>query len=60
MYYRHPGYIDLESLKYAIRAMPEPEPMTLAERLLLSVGMIVAPVLAFFLILGVSRLVSVL
>ena len=59
MYYRHPDYIDLERLKGAIRAMPEPKPMKLAERRLLSVSMIVAPVLAFLLILGVSRLASV-
>lgn len=58
MFYRHPDYIDLERLKTAVRAMPEPKGLTLSNRLLLSVGMIAAPVLVFFVIVGVSRLIG--
>jgi hypothetical protein len=58
MYYRNPGYIDVDRLAKAIRAMPEPEPMSLANRLFLSVGLIVAPVFAFLLVLGIGRLIA--
>jgi hypothetical protein len=60
MYYRNPDYIDLDRLTRTVQAAPEPKPLSLANRLLLSVGMIVAPVVAFFLILGVSRLIATL
>jgi hypothetical protein len=58
MYYRNPDYSDVERLTRAIRAMPEPKPLSLANRLILSVSLIIAPVVTFFLILGVGRLVN--
>ncbi len=60
MHVRNPGYIDIERFAKAVRAMPEPQRMSLANRLLLSVGMIVAPVIVFVVILGVARLVAAL
>jgi hypothetical protein len=50
MYYRNPDHFDVERLVTAVRAMPQPKPMNLAGRLILSVGLIVAPVVTFFLI----------
>lgn len=58
MYYRHPNHIDVERLKAAIRAMPEPKGLSLPNRLLLSVGMIAAPVLVFFVFVGISKLLA--
>jgi hypothetical protein len=58
MYYRNPDDIDLNRLAQAIRALPEPKPLTLPNRLVLSFGMILAPVLVFFLALGIGRLVD--
>lgn len=58
MYYRHPTPIDVERLKTAIRAMPEPKGLSLSNRLLLSVGMIAAPVLVFFVFVGISKLLA--
>jgi hypothetical protein len=58
MYYRNPDYIDLDRLAKAVREMPESKPLTLPNRLLLSMGMIVAPVAAFFLILGIGHLIN--
>lgn len=58
MNYRNPDYINLDRLTKAIRSMPEPKPLTLPNRLALSFGMILAPVAAFFLILGVGRLIN--
>ena len=58
MYYRNPDYIDLDRLAKAVRDMPDAKPLTLPNRLLLSMGMIVAPVAAFFLILGIGRLIN--
>jgi hypothetical protein len=59
LYYRNPDYIiDVDRLTKAARTMPEPKPVSLANRRILSVGLIVAPVITFFLILGVARLVA--
>jgi hypothetical protein len=59
LYYRNPDYIiDVDRLTKAVRTMSEPKPVSLANRLILSVGLIVAPVITFFLILGVARLVA--
>ena len=58
MYYRHPDYIDVERLQTAIRAMPESKGLSLSNRLLLSVSMIAAPVLVFFVIVRISRLIA--
>jgi len=58
MYYRNPDYLDVERVAKAGRAKREFEPVSLGGRLILSVGLIVAPVAAFFLILGIDRLVS--
>jgi hypothetical protein len=60
MYYRNPDYIDVDRLANSVWAKPEPQPLSLANRLLLSVGLIVAPVAAFFLILEIGRLVAAL
>jgi hypothetical protein len=59
MYYRNPDYANVDRLTRAVRAMPEPGPLSLANRLLLSVGLIAAPITAFFLILGIGRLIAV-
>jgi hypothetical protein len=59
LYYRNPDYIiDVNRLAKDARTMPELKPLSLANRLLLSVGPIVAPVIAFFLILGIARLIA--
>ncbi len=58
MYRRYPDYIDLERLKTAVRAMLEPSGLNLSNRLLLSVGMIAAPILAFTVIVGINRLIA--
>jgi hypothetical protein len=58
MYYRNPDDIDLNRLAQAIRALLEPRPLTLSNRLVLSFGMTLAPVLVFFLALGIGRLVD--
>jgi hypothetical protein len=60
MYYCNPDHIDLDRLTKTVRAMPEPKPLNLTNRLILSVGLIAAPVVVFSLILGVGRLVAVL
>jgi hypothetical protein len=58
MYYRNPDYLEVDRLAKGGRAKHEFEPVSLAGRLILSVGLIAAPVVAFFLILGIDRLVS--
>jgi len=58
MYYRNPDDIDLNRFAQAIRALLEPRPLTLSNRLVLSFGMTLAPVLVFFLALGIGRLVD--
>jgi hypothetical protein len=60
MYYRNPDNIDLDRLTKTVRPVPNLEPMSLSSRLFLSVGMITAPVVTFFLILGVSRVIAAL
>ena len=60
MYYRNPDHIDPVRLNKAIRTARLSKPPSLASRLFMSVGMIVAPVVAFFLILGVDRLIAAL
>lgn len=57
MYHRNADTIDGDRLAKAMQALPVSQPLNLTDRLLLSVGMIVVPVAAFFLILGVGRLV---
>ncbi len=58
MYYRNPDYIDVDRLKRAVHALPEPKPLSLANRFFLSAGIIAVPVVVFFLILGIDRLVA--
>lgn len=59
MYYRNPDYICLAHFTQAARTPPSnPRPISPLDRLLLSVGLIVAPVVAFFLILGIGRLMG--
>lgn len=59
MYYRNPDYIYLAHFAKAARTPPSnPKPIGPLDRLLLSVGLIVAPVAAFFLILGIGRFMS--
>ena len=58
MYYRNPDYFDVERLSRALRAVPEPKPMKLAGRIIFSVSLIAAPVVTFFLVLGIGRLVN--
>ena len=60
MYYRNPDYIDIDRLTKAVRAMPEPAPLSLANRIILSVGMMAAPVVAFFVILGIDHSIAAL
>jgi hypothetical protein len=58
MYYRNPDYFDVERRSKMAGAEPDAKPLTLPTRLLLSLGMILAPVLVIFLALGIGRLVS--
>jgi len=58
MYYRNPDHMDLGLLAKAVCSVPKPKPLTLPNRLILSFGMIVAPVAGFFLILGIGRLIG--
>lgn len=60
MYFRNSGYIDVHRFTQAVRAIPETPPLSLSNRLLLSAGMILMPVAAFFLILAIGRVASVL
>ncbi len=57
MYYRDPDHMDLDRLANAVGSVPRPKPLLLPNRLILSFGMIVAPVAGFFLILGIGRLI---
>jgi hypothetical protein len=58
MYYRNPDHLIVGSLRKAAKLTPEFQPRSLSNRLILSVGMIVAPVVTFFLVLGIVRLVA--
>jgi hypothetical protein len=58
MYYRNPGTVDIDRLTKAVRAMPKSRPLSLARWLLLSVGMVAALIVAFFIILGIDRSIA--
>jgi hypothetical protein len=58
MYDRNLDDFDVVRLSRALRAAPEPRPMKLAGRIVFSVSLIVAPVVTFFLILGILRLIN--
>lgn len=58
MYYRNADYIVTEHLGRTVRAMPARAPLNWPNRLFLSMGLIVAPVAVFFLVLGIGRLVA--
>ena len=60
MYFRNPDHIDVDWLVRAARAVPDPKPLSLPDRLVLSVGMIAAPAAAILLTLGIGQLAGVL
>jgi len=58
MYHRNPDNYNIDSWTKAAKVKLEFQPRSLSNRLILSIGTIVAPVVTFFLILGIARLVA--
>jgi hypothetical protein len=60
MYYRNPDHYDVDRLTKVEKRNLEFQPRSLSNQLILSIGMIVAPVVTFFLVLRIVRLVAAL
>ena len=60
MYYRNPDHYDVDRLTKVEKRKLEFQPRSLSNQLILSIGMIVAPVVTFFLVLRIVRLVAAL
>lgn len=58
MYFRSPGYIDAASLTKAACVLSETRPAPLSNRLLLSAGAILAPVIILLIIFCTDRVMS--
>lgn len=58
MYFRSPGYIDAASLTRTVCVLSEARPAPLSNRLLLSAGAILAPVIILLIIFCTDRVVS--
>ena len=54
MNYRYPNSIDVDRLAKAVRAVPQDPPSSGVVKLFIAMGLIAAPIFAFFLIVASS------